>query len=318
MNIQHLRYAVEVEKTRSITEAAENLFMGQPNLSRAIRELESVLGIAVFDRTPKGIIPTEQGEEFLHYAHSILTQFDEMTAHYQHRGELPKTFRLSVARAGYISYTFSRFAEAISEGWVLDYKETNALRAIRNVTEDGYDLGIVRYPVTYEKYFLKTFREKGLQSREIWSFHYQALLQKNHPAARKEAILLADLANSVYISHGDTYIPSMSRQNMEPDTPAARNIHIYERGSQYDLISSLPQGAYMWVSPMPEVQLHRYGLVLRPCIDNTTLHKDVLIFRKPYEPSPLAERFIQELQSVCSLLSPTAYQRSHSHISNLT
>ncbi|HPR78720.1 MAG TPA: LysR family transcriptional regulator, partial [Candidatus Limiplasma sp.] len=58
MNIQHLRYAVEVEKTRSITEAAENLYMSQPNLSRAIRELESDLGISIFDRTPKGIVPT--------------------------------------------------------------------------------------------------------------------------------------------------------------------------------------------------------------------------------------------------------------------
>ena len=55
MNILHLKYAVEVAKTRSISKAAENLYMGQPNLSRAIKELEESLGITIFRRTTKGI-----------------------------------------------------------------------------------------------------------------------------------------------------------------------------------------------------------------------------------------------------------------------
>ena len=65
MNIAHLKYAVEVEKTASITKAGENLFMGQPNLSRGIKELEETLGVKIFKRTSKGIVPTPQGEEFL-------------------------------------------------------------------------------------------------------------------------------------------------------------------------------------------------------------------------------------------------------------
>ena len=48
MNILHLKYAVEVAKTKSISKAAENLYMGQPNLSRAIKELEESLGITIF------------------------------------------------------------------------------------------------------------------------------------------------------------------------------------------------------------------------------------------------------------------------------
>lgn len=68
MNILHLKYAVEVEKTRSISKAAENLFMGQPNLSRAVKELEESLGITIFKRTSKGILITPQGEEFLQHA----------------------------------------------------------------------------------------------------------------------------------------------------------------------------------------------------------------------------------------------------------
>ena len=78
MNILHLRYAIEVERTRSISKAAENLFMGQPNLSKAIRELEENLGVTIFKRTSKGIVPTQKGEEFLVYAKRILVQIDEL------------------------------------------------------------------------------------------------------------------------------------------------------------------------------------------------------------------------------------------------
>ena len=65
MNILHLKYAVEIAKTGSLNKAAENLYMGQPNLSRAIRELEGSLGITIFERTPRGMRTTPDGEEIL-------------------------------------------------------------------------------------------------------------------------------------------------------------------------------------------------------------------------------------------------------------
>jgi biotin operon repressor len=83
MNIQHLKYAVKVGKTGSITQVADNLYMGQPNLSKAIRELKSSMGIAIFKRTGKGVVPTKKGQEFLGYARSILSQIEEMESLYK-------------------------------------------------------------------------------------------------------------------------------------------------------------------------------------------------------------------------------------------
>ena len=80
MNTQHLKYAVEVERTGSITQAADNLYMAQPNLSKAIKELEDTLGISIFRRTSKGVVPTEKGAEFLVYAKRILTQLEKVEA----------------------------------------------------------------------------------------------------------------------------------------------------------------------------------------------------------------------------------------------
>ena len=306
MNIQHLRYAVEVEKTRSITEAAENLYMSQPNLSRSIRELESVLGIAIFDRTPKGILPTAQGEEFLHYASSILAQFDEMTERYSKKEFHRHTLRLSVPRSSYIAQAFARFAQLADPALTLDYKETNALRSIRNVTEDGYDLGIVRYQADYEKYFMDTFREKGLQYRELWSFRYLAMLRVDHPAARKDTVTLNDLSDSVSIVQGDLYVPSLPRENRENVDHTTRMIQLYDRTSQFELVASLPR-AYAWVSPVPQEMLSRYHLTLRPCLDYPARHKDVLIYRKQYMLSPMDDLFLEQIASVQAELA--AYTR---------
>ena len=76
MNLMHLKYVVEIDKTRSISKAAENLYMGQPNLSRSIKELEQSLQITIFKRTPKGIEVTPDGEEFIQYAKKILADVE--------------------------------------------------------------------------------------------------------------------------------------------------------------------------------------------------------------------------------------------------
>ena len=78
MNITHLKYAVEVARTGSISQAAENLFMSQPNLSKAIKEFESRLGFAIFRRTSRGMEPTPKGADFLALGENILAEIAEM------------------------------------------------------------------------------------------------------------------------------------------------------------------------------------------------------------------------------------------------
>ncbi len=151
MNIAHLKYAVEVEKTASITKAAENLFMGQPNLSRGIKELEETLGVKIFKRTSKGIVPTPQGEEFLGYAKSILAQIEEMESLYKPEKNNKLKFSISVPRASYIADAFSKFVREadMSKEIEFSFKETNAMRAIRNVVQENYGLAIVRYQTIF-------------------------------------------------------------------------------------------------------------------------------------------------------------------------
>ena len=78
MNLLHLKYAIEVAKCGSMGKASETLLIATPNLSRSIKDLERSLGVKIFVRSTKGIVPTPEGETFLHYANSILKQVDEI------------------------------------------------------------------------------------------------------------------------------------------------------------------------------------------------------------------------------------------------
>ena len=135
MNLSQLRYVVEVEKTGSITKAAKQLYMGQPNLSKAIRELESEVGITIFRRTAQGVEPTPIGAQFLSYAKTILSQVDELESFYKPQWEKEFRFDVSVPRATYISVAFTDFLQDVPKEVPLavHFKETSSMGAITDV-----------------------------------------------------------------------------------------------------------------------------------------------------------------------------------------
>ena len=298
MNILHLKYALEVARAGSISKAAEALYMNPPNLSRAIRDLESSLGITIFDRTAKGIYVTPEGEEFLGYAKKILRQIDEVEQFYKTGITPPQRFSISVPRASYISAAFTAFSRSLTaERAEVYYKETNAMRTLQNVIGGEYKLGILRYAVSFDKHFKEMLEEKGLAYELVTEFHYALLMSERHPLAGAETISRADLAGYIELAHADPFVPSVPLavvKKEEQTGDAARRIFLFERGSQFELLSGNPE-TYMWVSPMPKEILERWGLVQRDCPENRKQYKDILIYRRDYKLTPLDQAFITEL-----------------------
>ena len=298
MNILHLKYAVEVAKTNSISKAAENLYMGQPNLSRAIKELEESLGIVIFDRTTKGISVTPDGEEFLQYARRIIREVDEIEDLYKNARTKKQRFSACVPRASYISFAFAEFAKHIDTDTPCDifYKETNSMRTISNVAKEEYNLGIVRYQSIYEPYFEQKFTEKNLTSRLLCEFSYVLLVSEKSPLAAKKCILPKDLEPFIEISHADPYVPSLpliDARKAELSEYVDKHIFVFERGSQFRLLESVPN-TFMWVSPIPEDLLTKYRLVQIPA-ESPKKHRDVFIHRDDYKLTALDNRFIEEV-----------------------
>lgn len=299
MNILHMKYAVEVAKAGSINRAAEALLIAQPNLSRSIKSLEADLGITIFDRSAKGMVLTPEGERFIGYARNILSQIDKVEEIYRSGGPSTQKFSISGPRASYISDAFARFSSTIGpDPAEIFYKETNSMRVISNILNHDYHLGILRYADIYSSYFQSMLEEKGMTGELITEFRYVVLMRADSSLARKEELRQADLLDHIEIAHADPFVPNMPAAEVKrtelPDN-VDRRIFVFERASQFDLLSENPD-TFMWVSPAPQKLLDRYGLVQRECIDNTKVYRDVLICRKDYRFSELDRRFIAELE----------------------
>ncbi len=299
MNILHLKYAVEVAKTQSISKAADNLYMGQPNLSRAIKELEESLGITIFKRTSRGIITTPDGDEFLRRARRIVAQVEEVEEIYRTKRSHKQTFSVCVPRASYISAAMAEFSKSIdlSEPAEIFYKETNSNDTITNVIRGDYNLGIVRYQSTFEKYFVSMFKEKKLVYETVAEFEYLILMNRGDPLAEKSEITIEDLKNRIQITHGDPYVPTVPLidvKKAELSEQIDKRIYVFERAAQFELLSNVPN-TFMLVSPVPQKLLDDYGLITRPCPPDGKKYKDVLIYRKDYKLSNIDDRFITDV-----------------------
>lgn len=298
MNILHMKYAVEVARVGSLNKAAETLLIAAPNVGRSIKELEADIGISIFERTTKGMELTPEGEEFINYAKGILNQIDEVENFYKKGSAKKQKFSISVPRACYISEAFSQFSKSLSkEAAEIFYKETNSQRTIRNMLEHDYKLGIIRYAENYDKYFKAMLEEKCFCYEMVTEFTYSLIMSADNPLSQKETITFDDLADYIEIAHADPYVPSMPLSKVVkeelPDN-IERRIFIFERASQFDLLSNNPE-TFMWVSPAPESLLKRYNLVQKKCVDNKKIYKDVLIYKNGYKLSKLDRQFITEL-----------------------
>lgn len=299
MNLQHLKYAIEIEKTKSINKAAENLFMGQPNLSRAIKELEESLGVKIFIRTSRGMTPTSEGQEFLRYAKKIVSEINQVERMFSEKLIPTSRFSISVPRGSYIAAAFTEFCKRIDNERHVEYlyDETNNFTTINNIIEKNFNLGIIRYQNIFEEQFFAMLKRKGLTGELIMEFSYFILVSQQNPLASKDDIEMEDLARMIEVAHSDSFVPSLPMEDVlrqEINEKVTKRIFVFERGSQLDLLSNIPN-AYMRVSPMPQKILDTYKLKQIKCSDDMRRYKDMLIYRSDYTLSDLDKEFVNQL-----------------------
>ena len=297
MNTQYFLYAIEVEKTGSITQAAHNLFMSQPTLSKAIKDLEESVGFSVFKRTSKGVVPTQKGTEFLAHARKIAAQIRKMEQALQAQDISNQLFSLAIPRVSYIAKAASEFACAFDDrkDMEIDIRETNSMHVIDAVAYGHYVLGIIRCHVEDEDYFLKNLAEKGLQHETVWQSEYMALMRQDHPLARQEVLRGADFAPYIEITFGDEEVPyiRVSESQSGELLEHTKRILVYDRAMQLDLLRTNP-AAYGWASAVPKDILERNNLIQRKCVHSRQF-KDILISRAGYRFSKLDRTFLDML-----------------------
>lgn len=299
MNIIHIKYAIEVAKAGSINKASENLNMAQPNISRAIKDLESDLGIAIFDRSAKGMNLTSEGREFIARAQKILSQLNDLENMYRNGETNLQKFSVSAPRAGYIAEAFTTFSQQIDERpteLILD--ETDTYNTIKKVINSESKLGIIRYEEGADSNFKDMLDKSNLVCNEIARFKHVIVMGKDSPLCEKETIYESDLCGYIQITHHQPYeatIAASDDRKRFARESSNRCIFVLDTSAQFEILSRNDQ-TFMWVSPVPSELLARYDLVEREVSDNKKVYKDALIYRKDTKLSSLDNEFITKIK----------------------
>lgn len=163
LTLQQLKYAVEIAASGSMNEASKKLFISQPSLSNAIKDLERELGIEIFDRTNRGIIVSLQGAEFLGYARQIVEQTDIIENRYHAEKLKPLHFFVSAQHYAFAADAFVKLVqESNVEDYDLGFKETKTYEIIEDVRTLRSDVGILYINETNSKVLNKLFTEGNL------------------------------------------------------------------------------------------------------------------------------------------------------------
>lgn len=196
MTITQLRYAITVANARSMNEAARILFISQPSLSNAIKELEEEAGVIIFRRNNRGIMLTPEGREFIGYARQVVEQYELMENKFITKKNSKKKFSVSMQH-----YTFavSAFVELVKRYGMDEYEfavhETKTYDVIQNVRNFQSEIGVLYINSFNEKVMNKLFSEYDLEFHEILKCHIYVYLWKGHPLAGQDEIELEELQN---------------------------------------------------------------------------------------------------------------------------
>ena len=194
MTLTQLKYAITVAHARSMNEAARRLFISQPSLSSAIKELETEIGIDLFRRTNRGVSVTPEGEEFIGYARQVVEQYQLIESKYVEKENQKKKFSVSMQH-----YTFAvnAFVEMVRQFGMEEYEfavhETKTYDVIQDVKNFKSEIGILYLNDFNRKVLTKLFDESDLEFCPLMDCGIYVYLWKGHPLANQKEITIEEL-----------------------------------------------------------------------------------------------------------------------------
>ena len=194
MTLTQLNYAITVANANSMNEAARSLFISQPSLSAAIKELEEEIGVELFRRTNRGISLTPEGEEFIGNARQVTEQYRLIESRYISKEKIKKKFGVSTQH-----YTFAvnAFVEMVKQFGMDEYEfaihETKTYDVIEDVKNFRSEIGILYLNDFNRKVLTKLLHEYNLEFHELLNCGIYVYMWKGHPLAAREEIALKEL-----------------------------------------------------------------------------------------------------------------------------
>ena len=295
MTLTQLKYIVETAKAGSISRAAEKLYISQPSLTAAIRELEHEFGITIFQRTNKGIILTSEGEEFLGYARQVITQTSLMEERYS--GVAPVRHQFCVSTQHY-SFAVEAFVELLKTygGETYDFRlrETQTYEIIDDVARLKSEIGILYLNEFNETVLRKILKSNDLQFTELFEAKPHIFISDKNPLAQKAEVTMADLQPYPYLSfeqgeHNSFYYS----EEIFSTEIRSKNIRVRDRATLFNLLIGL--NGYTICSGVIDEELNGENIVAIPLAENGSMHIGY-ITKKHAVPSRLGSIYLDALK----------------------
>ncbi|MBD8918479.1 MAG: LysR family transcriptional regulator [Lachnospiraceae bacterium] len=194
MTLQQLNYVITISECGSLNKATEILYVAQPSLTGAVKELEKELGITIFNRSGRGVTLTNDGTEFLLYARQVYAQYKELLEKYGKAGNLKKKFGVSTQ---HYSFAVKAFVEMVKTFDTSKYefaiRETKTKEVIDDVSTMRSEIGILYLSDFNRKALLKILSSQQLEFHSIIHCKPYVYLWKGHPLAKQKSITLPEL-----------------------------------------------------------------------------------------------------------------------------
>lgn len=292
MNLQYVKYALEISRTGSISKAAENLSVAQPNLSRAVKELENQLGISIFERTRTGMTVTPEGEKLLSAGERILREVGELETMFSDASIPRESLSVMAAPSAYAAHAFVSFCASLPEDRIYEtrYGEGGLNETLDAVLRGTVKLGIIRIPLHFEKYYTDKLSAKDLKYETVAEFSPVALVGLGSSLAGRDTVTPAAMEGLCQVASPE----SLPLERSPSDGTVKKEITVTDRATAYALLANDPTLCIV-ASPMPAFLATQLGLIQRPCLD-TTRYRDLLVCRKDYHLTSTDEAFLRALR----------------------
>ncbi len=271
---------VTVAEIGTITEAADKLYISQPSLTNAIRELEKEMNIQIFNRTNKGILLSKEGEDFLGYARQVLEQAAILEDKYKGSKGGKKQFCVSTQ---HYSFAVNAFVDLIKEYGQEEYdfslRETQTYEIIEDVGQLKSEIGILFFNDFNETVLNKILKSHDLQFHQLFVAKPHVFISRNHPLRNRSIITNEELSPYPYLSfeqgkHNSFYFSEEIFSPLE----RKKNIRVRDRATLFNLLIGL--NGYTVCSGVIDTKLNGKDIIALPLAEERNMRIGYITHRK--------------------------------------
>lgn len=294
MRIQQLHYIVKIVETGSMNEAAKQLFITQPSLSNAVRDLEREMGIKIFIRNPKGITLTKDGVEFLSYARQILEQTALLEERYKSKNTNRELFSVSSQHYAFVVNAFvSLLKGADVSRYELFLRETRTYEIIDDVKNFRSEIGVLFLNSYNRDVLTKMFDDNRLTYTSLFQAHPHIFVSQDNPLANRDIVSMKDLEDFPYLSYDQGIHNSFYfSEEIFSQIPHKKSIVVSDRATLFNLLIGLD--GYTIATGILNSNLNGDNIVSIP-LDVEDMIDIVYIRHEKANLSKMGERFIDYL-----------------------